>query len=131
MKKLIVLLVLAVSIFLNGCATIMTGTSQPISINSNVNGAKVYVDGFLKGETPLSFDLSTRSHHTIKIEAEGYSPYVEVVRKKASGWVWGNVFIGGLIGLGVDMISGGLYVLEKDTVNGNLVQTQVGTLVKQ
>ena len=130
MKKVIVLLIL-VSIFLNGCATIMTGTSQPVSINSNVEGAKVYVDGFFKGETPVSFDLSTKAHHTIKIEAEGYSPYVETIRKKASGWVWGNVFIGGLIGLGVDMISGGLYVLEKDSINGTLTQTKVDTLVKK
>jgi hypothetical protein len=33
-----------------------------------------------------------------------------------SGWVWGNIAFGGLIGLGVDFISGGAYQLYPDNL---------------
>lgn len=32
--------------------------------------------------------------------------------KSVSGWVWGNIIFGGLIGLAVDAITGGLYNLN-------------------
>lgn len=125
MKKIINIAVLVSLLGLGGCATIMTGTSQPFTVNSNIHKAKVYIDGKYAGETPLALEkLSTKKNHTIRIEAEGYMPVTEVVKKEASGWVWGNIFLGGLIGLAVDMGTGGLYIFEKDNVNGNLVRVQ-------
>ncbi|MGL5100360.1 MAG: PEGA domain-containing protein [Fusobacteriaceae bacterium] len=131
MKKLSMVLLLGLTILLTGCATIMTGTSQRVAVNSSVSNAKVYVDGSLRGEAPIILDLATKKDYTIKIEAEGYAPYTEVLRNKASGWVWGNIFLGGIIGLGVDMITGGLYVLEKDTINGQFYQREVAHLDKK
>jgi len=37
-----------------------------------------------------------------------------------SGWVWGNLVIGGLVGLAVDAISGGLYKLTPDQMTATL-----------
>lgn len=113
---------------MTGCSTIMTGTSESLSINSNVQSAKVYVNGELKGQTPLTIELSTKKDYLVRIEAEGYVSYTEVIKKKASGWVWGNVFLGGLIGLGVDLATGGLYVFEKDNISGTLFPVQVGKM---
>lgn len=125
MKKIIKTVILISLLGLGGCATIMTGTSQPFTVNSNIHKAKVYIDGKYAGETPLALEkLSTKKNHTIRIEADGYMPVTEVVKKEASGWVWGNIFLGGLIGLGVDMATGGLYVFEKDNMTGNLTKLQ-------
>lgn len=68
--------------------------------------------------------------YTIKLEAKGFVPYTEVLQRKASGWVWGNIFLGGIIGLGVDMATGGLYIYDKDNISGNLARVPVGNLQK-
>ena len=39
-----------------------------------------------------------------------------------SGWVWGNLVFGGLIGLAVDAVSGGLYNLPPDQMTGVMNQ---------
>ena len=128
MKKILLIAILS-SFLLSGCSTIMKGTSHSLTVNSSVQHAKVYVNEIYKGETPISLDLPTdEKTYTIKIEADGYIPYIEVLQRKASGWVWGNIFLGGLIGLGVDMATGGLYVYEKDNVTGNLTKVTVDTL---
>lgn len=126
MKKFLLFLILG--IFATGCSTIMTGTSESLSINSNIQSAKVYVNGDFRGQTPLNIELSTKKDYSIRIEADGYIPYTENIKKKASGWVWGNIFLGGLIGLGVDLATGGLYVFDKENINGNLSPIKVGNL---
>jgi uncharacterized protein YceK len=130
MKKIKLLIVLLLTLVLSSCATIMTGTSSPLSINSNVRDSKIYVDGVYSGNAPIMVNLKTKRDHVIKIEAEGYEPYMTVIKNKASGWVWGNLFFGGVVGLVIDFASGGLYVLEEDTITGNLYKTSVGTLKK-
>lgn len=125
MKKIINIAILVSLLGLGGCATIMTGTSQPFTVNSNIHKAKVYIDDKYVGETPLALEkLSTKKNHIIRIEADGYMPVTEVIKKETSGWVWGNILLGGLIGLGIDMATGGLYVFEKDNMTGNLVKIQ-------
>lgn len=118
-------LFLTTLLILNGCATIMTGSSQPITINSDVPNSKVYVDGAYTGQTPLILDhLSTKTNHTFRIEAEGYTPVTEVLKREASGWVWGNLLLGGPIGLGIDFGTGGLYIFKKDNIHGHLVKIE-------
>lgn len=125
MKKCITAILLASALGLTGCSTIMTGTSQPFTVNSNVPKAKVWVDGGYVGEAPIVLsELSTKKDHVIRIEAEGYNPVTEVIKREASGWVWGNIFLGGIIGLGVDMATGGLYIFEKDNITGNLTKIE-------
>ena len=132
MKKIILFFCgILIALCLTGCATIMTGTNHVLTVNSNVENAKVYVNGIYRGETPIRLDLPTNEKvYTIKLEAKGYVPYTEVLQRKASGWVWGNIFLGGIIGLGVDMATGGLYIYDKDNISGNLNKIQVGNLQK-
>lgn len=131
MKKILLMSVILSSLLLTGCSTLMNGTSHSLTVNSNIQHAKVYVNEIYKGETPINLDLATdEKTYTIRIEADGYIPYTEVLQRKASGWVWGNIFLGGLIGLGVDMATGGLYVYEKDNITGNLTKVNVDTLKK-
>lgn len=40
--------------------------------------------------------------------------------RNVSGWVWGNIVFGGIIGLAVDAISGGLYRLSPEQVMAEL-----------
>ena len=61
--------------------------------------------------------------HALKIGRAGYQPYEMVFSRSTSGWVWGNIVFGGLIGLAVDAITGGLYKLSPELVQASLTQS--------
>jgi hypothetical protein len=108
----------------SACATIMHGTGQDVGISSTPTGAVVSIDNLEKGKTPLITKLSRKDNHVVKIELAGYQPYEATVVRNVSGWVWGNIVFGGLIGLGVDAMSGGLYKLSPEQVTGTLTGAQ-------
>ena len=105
---------------LGACASVMHGTHQDVGIASAPTGAKVSVDGQDKGNTPLVAHLARKQNHLVRLELAGYQPYETTLTRSVSGWVWGNIVIGGLIGLAVDAIDGGLYKLTPEQVSGTL-----------
>jgi hypothetical protein len=102
------------------CATIMQGSRQEVSIASSPTGAKVTVNGKAMGDTPLVAKLKRKDKHAVRIEMEGYAPYEMALSRSTSGWVWGNIVFGGIPGLAVDAITGGLYKLKPDQIEGTL-----------
>lgn len=106
-----------------GCATIIHGSRQDVSVASTPTGAHVVVDGAQVGETPYVARLSRKERHTVRVELDGYHPYEVAIRRSTSGWVWGNIVFGGLIGLAVDAITGGIYKLEPAEIEAVLNQT--------
>ena len=106
-----------------GCATIMHGTKQQVSISSTPTGARVTIDSAEAGQTPIVVELRRKDRHAIQVDLEGYQPYVIVTTRGTSGWVWGNIIFGGLIGLAVDAITGGLYVIRPDVIEATLPTT--------
>lgn len=109
-----------VVVFLTGCATIISGTSQEIGIVSRPSGAKVIINGVFRGTTPMAIKLSRKDTHKIRLELEGYKPYEVVLVRRINWWVLGNLIFGGLIGLAVDAISGGIYRLSPDSIDVKL-----------
>lgn len=105
---------------LTSCATIMHGTRQSVGISSNPSNASVWLDQTYAGSTPLIIEMSRRKNHIIRIELDGYQPYEATFSKKLSYWVFGNVIFGGVIGLAVDAISGGLYMLTPEQIQAEL-----------
>lgn len=125
----ILLVICSVALFY-GCATIIHGTSQQIGVSSSPSGAKVTVDGNAIGVTPIFARLSRGDNHIIKIELDGYMSYDMTVTKKASGWVFGNIVFGGLIGLVVDVATGGLYDLSPDQIYGEMKKNGTAYILK-
>ena len=121
-RKMLVPLCLLVGIgpVFAGCATIMDGSKQKVSFSSNPSSAAVTIDGKTVGSTPLTEDLSTKDIHTVKMVLAGYHPYEMTLTKTTNSWVWGNIILGGFIGLGVDAITGALYKLTPEQVNADL-----------
>lgn len=115
-KATLLLLILS----LTSCATIMHGTRQSIGISSNPSNAYVWVDQMYVGNTPLIVELTRKDNHVLRIELEGFQPYEAVFSRQMSGWVFGNVIFGGLIGLAVDAISGGIYRLTPEQVQAEM-----------
>ena len=109
-----------VALLIAGCATIMHGSNQSISIASTPPSAKVFVDKAPAGQTPLVSKLSRKSSHIVRLELEGYQPYEATLSKGVSGWVWGNLVFGGPIGLVVDVATGGLYKLTPGQIQAEM-----------
>lgn len=105
---------------LSGCATVANGTHQAIGISSNPTNAYVWVDQYYVGNTPVIVGMSRKDNHVVRIELDGYQPYEAIFTRKLSGWVFGNLVFGGVIGLAVDAISGGIYKLTPDQVQAEM-----------
>jgi hypothetical protein len=124
MKKYVVktlLVILAVRLS-TGCATIIHGTTQNIDISSAPDDAMVWVDGARIGTTPARLTLKRGDIHLIQLEKEGYKNATIKIDKSVSAWIIGNVVFGGLIGCGIDFISGGAYELKPERVDVNLTK---------
>ena len=104
------------------CCTIIHGTSQDIAISSQPTNADVSIDGRALGHTPVTASLSRKDNHTIRITLSGFQPFEMNLAHHVSGWVWGNIVFGGLIGLAVDAITGGLYEINQNQVMAQLAQ---------
>lgn len=113
-----------------GCATIMQGMRQDIGVSSSPSGATITVDGVGYGITPMAVRLSRRRMHTIEISLKGYEPYSIILTKRTSGWVWGNVIFGGIIGLVVDLATGGIYQLTPDQIYATLSKNDLSKTFK-
>jgi hypothetical protein len=105
---------------LTSCATIMHGTRQTVGIASNPTNATVFVDQSYMGNTPIFVEMTRKDNHIVRIELAGYQPYEAVFSRQLSGWVFGNIVFGGVIGLAVDAISGGLYRLTPEQVEAEM-----------
>lgn len=124
------LLTLFTSLFVISCGTIVNGTTQDVSIASSPSGAEVEIDGNAVGETPITRSLDRGNQHTIELNLDDYESESLVVKKSTSGWVWGNIIFGGLIGLAVDASTGGMYKLEPTDINRSLDEKTAG-LIKE
>jgi hypothetical protein len=124
-SKLAIYLGLLPAMLLSSCATIMHGTKQSIGISSNPANAGVWIDGQYYGQTPMIAKLARQDNHFLRIELEGFMPYEVTLTKQMSGWVFGNVIFGGLIGVAVDAITGGIYRLTPEQVHAQMYQNQM------
>jgi hypothetical protein len=100
----------------------MHGTTQNIGISSSPTGAKVTADDMLLGTTPMFAELKRNEEHIVTIEMDGYEKAQLTLTKNISGWVWGNIIFGGLIGLAIDAISGGIYSLSPEQLNAEMMK---------
>jgi len=124
-KIISVMLILLVT---SSCCSIMLSPQQEVGIASNPSGAKVIIDGQEVGNTPLTTSLARKNNHNVKIELDGFMPYELHLTKKTSGWVFGNIIFGGIIGLVVDLATGALYVLTPEDIQANLIKSDTGML---
>jgi hypothetical protein len=52
----------------------------------------------------------------IRVEKEGYAPYTVNRDKVVAGWIFGNILLGGVIGLSVDLITHNQGVHPEDPI---------------
>ena len=120
-RMLELVLMAATAGLIQGCATLINGSSQTIPVSSDPPMATIVLDGKVVGLTPKTLVLMRDNNYLITIQKTGFEQQSVPVVKNVGGAVWGNVLAGGLVGWGVDAASGAQYNLLPASVSVKLV----------
>ena len=103
-----------------GCASIVNGTNQPVSVNTQpISGAKCELENnkgtWYVPNTPGSVTVQ-RSYEPLHVTCEkhGYKASEKNVSSSTKPMAFGNIVFGGVIGAGVDMADGAAYDYPTD-----------------
>jgi hypothetical protein len=105
----------------------MTGKFQSVPVTSEPSGVKVKAETGETITTPGKLNLIRNTEHVLTAECSGYEPQQLKLHNKAQGWVWGNILLGGGIGLIVDCASGASDELIPKEVHFDFVNPQLTT----
>ena len=110
---------------LSGCATITSGTTDVLEVNTVPQGAQIELsNGMSCTSTPCTFKLPRRSDIGVTASKRGCGTAQASVTHKTStsgaAGVAGNVLVGGIIGLGVDAATGASQELVPNPLTLNL-----------
>ena len=108
-----------------GCATITRSTTEALEVNTNPPGAEVSTShGHHCGSTPCSLRVPRDEEFVLTIKKDGCeTARAQVSYGMESDGTWmtaGNIIFGGIIGLGVDAVSGANMSLSPNPVEVNL-----------
>lgn len=116
---------IAAMVGLQGCASILGESRYPVAVSSAPAGASFEItdkNGQLvhSGNTPSTVTLKSGESYfsgqtyTLRFKKEGYPDKTMELDSSVSGWYWGNILFGGLIGmLIVDPNTGAMYKLPE------------------
>lgn len=111
---------------LSGCASIVSKSDWPVTINSEPSGASVVITDstgrtVYTGTTPTTVTLSSDGgffqgeSYRLRFEKKGHTARVYQLEAKVNGWYFGNFVFGGPLGLlVVDPLTGAMYRLEEN-----------------
>lgn len=92
------------------CATVVRGTKEEYRVESTPPSATVRTSHGFTCTTPCTMKLPRKSEFDITVSLTGHKPFEQRVTNHISGegavGLVGNVLIGGVIGVGVDAVSG-------------------------
>ncbi len=115
-------------IVIAGCASIMKGSKETVSITSMPSQAKVSIEttggvGVWTGETPATVKISKKKEYLVKIDLEGYQQgTAHITKDGVEGWFWGNLICGGILGIIIDASNGAMNKLEPNQIHVELIQ---------
>lgn len=143
-RALCVSLLTALAVFGTGCSSIVHGGNRNITVNSNPTGAKVTVfkngvtEAVHSGVTPITLSLDPKGGYfkgqayTLKFELTGFQATEVQIRPEMSGWFFGNIVFGGLIGMiVVDPLTGAMWNLTPDKIEQTLTTEQASLIKNQ
>lgn len=129
---------LAIAPFLiaTGCASIVSDSEYPVRVSAVPwkTEFEIYDENNIlvhSGYTPSTVKLKAGDgyfdgqRYTIKFRKTGYQDQTTQINTSLDGWYWGNILLGGLIGmLIVDPLTGAMYKLPSHT-SANLIQGEL------
>ncbi|WP_276962307.1 hypothetical protein [Bacteroides graminisolvens] len=142
MRKTCALLLSGIIILGSSCASIVSKSKYPITINSRPSDAKITITDkkgvtVFSGLTPAMLKLDagagffSKARYQVTFEKDGYVSRTVPVNFKLDGWYFGNILFGGLIGLLiVDPATGAMYKIDTEFLNETLEKENGGVSAK-
>jgi len=133
LKRFKLLILLAYSLQIIGCASIVSSSNKTLPISTQPDEATCEIIDLSSGtvitrtKTPHNAILDASSgffksaEYKIKLSKAGYIPYETQVISNINGWYFGNIVFGGLLGvLIVDPATGAMWKIYEDKINVKL-----------
>ncbi len=126
-------ILLSSSILFTSCASIVSKSSYPISINSAPSEAQIVIKDkkgieIFSGQTPATLKLKSgsgffgKARYQVTFNKSGYQTKTVPVEFKLNGWYFGNLLFGGVLGmLIIDPATGAMYKIETEFLNETLL----------
>jgi hypothetical protein len=123
LKKILSAAAVAAAAFgMSGCATVMNGTSQPVTFKSEPDGATVKIIQGMTCVTPCDYEMKRGKDSMVTVERSGYKPVSVYIQSRTGGATFGNIIAGGIIGGVVDGSNGASNHLYPNPVYVRLVR---------
>jgi hypothetical protein len=133
-------LVFTMGVLFAGCATIVSKTSYPVYIHTdparatvtitNKKGKEVY-----RGASPATLKLNSgagyfsKAEYQVTISSPGFEEKIVPINFKINGWYFGNLLIGGIIGLLiVDPATGAMWKIKDPVVDETLIKSDASAI---
>lgn len=125
-------IMMASSFLFSSCASIVSKSTYPLSINSSPSNAKISITDkkgkeIYLGNTPANVKLKagagffSKAEYQVKFSSPGYDDKIVPVTFKLDGWYFGNLLLGGVLGmLIIDPATGAMWKIETDFLNETL-----------
>ena len=132
MNKLLAASMISATVLMTGCASIIKGSTQTLTFTSVPDSAKIEIknragQSVNVGQTPTTVSLKKGAgyfkpeEYQITFSKDGFTPKTVAVKGTISGWYFGNIIFGGLIGLlAVDPATGAMYSFTPEDINAVL-----------
>lgn len=123
----------------SSCASIVSSSTYPLAISSNPTEARVSITDkkgieIYRGNTPARVNLKagagffSKAEYQVKFSSPGYDDKIVPVLFTLDGWYFGNLLLGGVIGmLIVDPATGAMWKIETEYLNETLSKSIAST----
>lgn len=112
----------------SGCATIVNGRTQKVTVQTEPTGATASVAGVGSFTTPAVISLDRDADHVITFTKAGFPERSVTLKRRLSGWAFGNIIFGGIIGIVIDAATGDWWYFDPETFIVNLSSGNLETL---
>ena len=140
LRQICLMAMLTACMVVSGCASIVHSGPRAIPIASSPPGAKVSIydrsnrlvmtntTPFV-AQLPVKFGYFKSQNYRLDFELPGHAPASANIESSVSGWYFGNLLFGGIIGmLIVDPLTGAMYNLKPEKIEQPLTQSQADTI---
>jgi hypothetical protein len=135
-KKLLKSIIsVALVLLFSSCASILSTSTYPLSINSDPSNANISITDkkgqeIYSGNTPAVVQLKasagffSKAEYQVKLSSPGYDDKIIPIKFTIDEWYFGNILVGGILGmLIIDPATGAMWKIETEFLNATLSKT--------
>jgi hypothetical protein len=142
-ERVVQIACLCLTLLAGGCASIVHNGNRTVTIGTEPSGAKATVtkatgESVTVQTTPCTVSLDPKrgyfkgQDYHLKLELAGYHTTEVALTPTLSGWYFGNILIGGLIGMVVvDPLTGSMWNIEPKNIQQKLSPAQASMIKNQ